>query len=231
MAGKVVFVGRRVFDLQVATIYHDLRRRLPEYRGEVLDVGCGLSPYRSLLDSKLTRYVGIDISDSAKFDTANPEVVSFDGEHIPFPDNHFDAVICTEVLEHVANFQQLIDEIHRVMKDGAAAIVTVPWSARFHYVPYDFFRFTPSSLSTMFAGFSESKISPRGTDISVIGSKLVVLWFRNLIPKHKRRLVWIPLWVITIPLLLVGIGVAHLCTWTGIGSIDDPLGYTIVAKK
>jgi ubiquinone/menaquinone biosynthesis C-methylase UbiE len=230
-ARKLTFFARLMFDLQVSTVYRDLRRRLPGFRGDVLDVGCGLSPYRFLLDARTTQYVGVDILDAERFDYANPGIVSFDGEHIPFPDGRFDAVICTEVLEHVANYQQLVDEIHRVMKVGAEAIVTVPWSARFHYVPYDFFRYTPSSLSTIFAGFAESSITPRGTDISVIASKLAVLWFRNAFPKQKRKLAWVPLWVLVSPLFLVVMAVAHLCTWTGAGSSDDPLGYTIVATK
>ena len=228
---RLAFCARLMFDLQVFTVYRDLRRHLRGYRGNVLDVGCGLSPYRFLLDEHTTLYVGIDIHDAERFDYANPMIVTFDGEHIPFPDGHFDAVICTEVLEHVANYQQLVDEIHRVMKDGAEAIVTVPWSARFHYVPFDFFRFTPSSLHAIFAGFAESNITPRGTDVSVIASKLVILWFRNAFPRKKRNLAWAPLWVLVSPFILIMMGVAHMCTWAGAGSSDDPLGYTIVATK
>ncbi len=86
-------------------------------------------------------------------------------------------MICAEAHEHVSNFQQSVDEIHRVMNDGVEVIVTVPWSARFHYVPYDFFRYTPSSLNSMFGGSANSNVTARGTDLSVVGSKLVVLWF------------------------------------------------------
>jgi len=197
----------------------------------VLDLGCGQSPYQFLLDGKLTEYVGIDISDAEKFDYRNADVVPFDGEHIPFPDGHFDAVICTEVLEHVANFQALANEIHRVMKNGGQAIVTVPWSARFHYVPFDFFRYTPSSLSKIFDGFREVSINSRGTDISVIGSKIVVLWFRNLVPSRRWRFLFSPLWFVTSPIMLLALLVAQICTLAGAGSTDDPLGYTVLLTK
>ncbi len=228
---KLRFYGRMWLDLQVWTVFRDLQRRLPAYRGEVLDVGCGQSPYRFLLDKATTTYTGIDIFEAERFDYANPEIVPFDGEHIPFPDGHFDAVICTEVLEHASNYQQLVDEIHRVMKDGAEAIVTVPWSARFHYVPYDFFRYTPSSLTSMFQGFAAADISARGTDLSVIGSKLVVVWFRNAFPTRRRRIAWAPLWIIASPIFILAILIARLCTQYDVGSSDDPLGYTIVATK
>jgi SAM-dependent methyltransferase len=231
MLGKIKFYGRMLFDLQVWTVYRDLKENLPRYRGDVLDVGCGQSPYRFLLDRRSTRYVGIDISDADKFDYLNSEIVPFDGEHIPFPDDHFDAVICTEVLEHVSNFQGLVDEIYRVMKDGAEAIVTVPWSARFHYVPYDFFRYTPSSLEDMFSRFKEVTITARGTDISVIGSKVVVLWFRNIFPVDRRKRAFIPFWILTSPVMGLVLAVAHACTMKKTGSTDDPLGYTIVVIK
>ena len=231
LAGRVKFYGRMLADLQVLTVYRDLHRRLPLYQGDILDVGCGQSPYGFLLDPAATRYVGIDIVDAEKFDYVNSDIVPFDGEHIPFPDEHFDAVICTEVLEHVSNFQRLVDDVHRVTKDGGEVIATVPWSARWHYIPHDFFRYTPSSLELMFARFRHVDISPRGTDISVIASKLVVLFARNLLPAKRWRLVFAPLWVLALPILGLALVVAHVCTLAGIGSTDDPLGYTVVAKK
>jgi len=230
-AGKAKFYGRMALDLQVWTVYRDLRRFLPGVRGRVLDVGCGQSPYRFLLDPASTEYVGVDILDADKFDYDNPEIVPFDGEHLPFPDDHFDAVICTEVLEHVLHFQNLVDEMYRVMRNGAEAIVTVPWSARYHYVPYDFYRYTPSSLRTMFTEFQTCTIAPRGTDISVIASKLVVLWFRNLLPSRRAQLLFVPLWVATGPLLAIAVVIARICTLAGAGSTDDPLGYTIWVRK
>ena len=203
LAGKARFYCRMLVDLQVLTVYRDLRRQLPEYRGEVLDVGCGQSPYRFLLDAAATQYVGIDILDADRFDYANDDIVPFDGEHIPFPDARFDAVVCTEVLEHVPHFQLLVNEIHRVLKDGGRAVFTVPWSARYHYVPYDYFRYTPSSLRAMFAQFDNVAITPRGSDISSIASKLVVLWFRNLLPSQWWKWVFVPLWILASPVLIL----------------------------
>jgi SAM-dependent methyltransferase len=231
VGGKMKFYGRMLVDLQVLTVYRDLRRQLPRFRGEVLDVGCGQSPYRYLLDPRSTHYVGIDILDADRFDYANDEIVPFDGEHIPFPEGHFDAIFCTEVLEHVAHFQELVDEIHRVLKRGGVAVFTVPWSARYHYVPYDFFRYTPSSLDTIFERFENTAITPRGTDVSAIGSKLVVLWSRNLVPSQRWKLIFVPFWILTSPILVAALIVAHVCTLATIGSTDDPLGYTIVTSK
>jgi SAM-dependent methyltransferase len=220
-----------LFDLQMRTIYRDMRDILQGLRGNVLDVGCGPSPYRFLLDEKTTRYVGIDIEQANVSDSSDPEFVLYDGSNFPFLESSFDAVICTEVLEHVFTFQNLVDEVYRVMKDGGTAAITVPWSARYHLVPRDFFRYTPSTLRTMFARFSHVEIRTRGTDISVIGAKLVVVWFRNLTPSARWKWALIPLWVLSSPLLGFALIVAHLCTVMNVGSTEDPLGYTIVAKR
>lgn len=229
--GKVMFYGRMLLDLQVLTVFRDLRQDLPRFRGKVLDVGSGESPYRFLLDDRVTQYVGVDIFDSQRFERKTTKIVAFDGEHLPFLDQAFDAVICTEVLEHVMNFQSLIDEIHRVIREGGTAILTVPWSARNHYIPYDFYRYTPARLTTMFSAFRSISISERGTDISTIGSKMVVLWFRNLAPSKRSKLALVPFWILTSPVLIVSLVIAHICTLTQTGSIDDPLGYTIRLTK
>ena len=228
---KLTFYGRMLLDLQVLTVFRDLRKDLPRFRGRVLDVGCGESPYRFLLDDRVTQYVGVDIFDPQPFERRMKKIVAFDGVRLPFLEQAFDAVICTEVLEHVMNFQLLIDEIHRVMRAGGKAVLTVPWSARNHYIPYDFYRYTPARLTTMFAAFQSVSISERGTDISSIGSKMVVLWFRNLVPSKRSKLALVPFWILTSPLLIASLVIAHICTLTRTGSIDDPLGYTIRVTK
>jgi len=199
--GKLKFYGRMLLDLQILTIYKDIKREIPAYKGNVLDVGCGQSPYRFLLDEKAVTYSGIDILDAEKFDYNNSETIHFNGEDIPFEDNKFDHVICTEVLEHVFGYQQLVDEMYRVMKPGATGIVTIPWSARFHYAPWDYFRYTPSALKNIFSKFSEANVHHRGNDVAAIGNKTIVLFFRNLIPNQLWRIILVPFWIAFLPLL------------------------------
>jgi ubiquinone/menaquinone biosynthesis C-methylase UbiE len=221
---------RMVFDLQLLTIVKDVKREFPKFHGDILDIGCGDSPYRVFLKLDQVKYFGIDIVDQDKFDYHNERIVPFDGKKIPFDDKYFDVIICTEVLEHVENFHELIGEMHRVMKIGANGFITVPWSARFHYIPYDYFRYTPSSLKLMFKEFEYVIIENRGTDLAVIANKLVILWLRNLMPKNWKAL-FIPLWIAFSPVLLVFVALAHFSIWFNWGSKDDPLGYTIQVKK
>ena len=229
--GKLKFFGRMVLDLQILTIFRDVKKELPTYKGNVLDIGCGQSPYNFLLNSSATIYYGIDIVDADKFDYNNSKITPFNGEDIPFENDKFDAVICTEVLEHVANFQKLTDEMYRVMKKGATGIVTIPWSARYHYIPWDYFRYTPSSLKTMFSKFSSAKIQPRGTDIASICAKIIVLFFRNLIPAQAWRWIFVPIWIALSPILALTVLIAHVALLLNLGTDEDPLGYTILIKK
>lgn len=220
-----------LLDLQILTIFKHVKRYLPTYTGNVLDIGCGQSPYKFLLDKTRTRYYGIDVVEAGAFGYDNPEVTAFDGQHIPFADDMFTGIICTEVLEHVQGFQFLIDEMYRTAKKGADIIVTVPWSARYHYIPHDYFRYTPSSLKTMFSQFSSVTVQPRGTDIAVIGSKMIVLFVSGFFPAAPWKYIFLPIYIIALPLLALAVFMAHVAIAFGIGNDDDPLGYTIIIKK
>ncbi len=229
--GLLKFYGRSILDFQFLTIYRSVCIFLPDFKGKVLDVGCGQSPYRYLLSENETQYFGIDIADADKFKYSNSDIVHFNGEDIPYEDNYFDHIICTEVLEHVQKYQHLVDEMYRVMKKGGIGIITVPFSARYHYIPWDFFRYTPSSLKNIFSNFSEVEIEPRGSEITVIANKFIVLFVQNLLPRNKWFIPFIPIWILFLPLLIFVIFAAHLSLLFGLGSKNDPLGYTVIVKK
>lgn len=67
----------------------------------------------------------------AKYITADIESplakVKVDIHKIPFPENHFDVVLCNHVLEHVRDDIQAMKEIHRVLRPGGWAILQVPF--------------------------------------------------------------------------------------------------------
>ncbi len=57
-------------------------------------------------------------------------MVKMDITDIPYPDDHFDAIICNHVLEHVPDDRRALRELYRVLKPGGWAILQVPYSER-----------------------------------------------------------------------------------------------------
>ncbi len=226
------FLAQRAIDFQVKSVYRHARQFLPGVRGLLLDVGAGNSPYRHLLDPTASQYQGIDVQHAGDFGYSNAEIQNFDGRQIPFDGDSFDAVLCTEVLEHVEDPAELITEIHRVMKPGATGMITVPWSARFHYIPHDYHRYTPTRLQHLFQHFASATVVPRGTDLTVVASKIVVMYARLFFPRHLFALLWtIPLAVILAPIVAGFVLLGHLSLVAHVGSSDDPLGYTVWLRK
>jgi SAM-dependent methyltransferase len=111
-------------------------------RPVVLDVGCGDKPFASLLDG--VYHVGTDLFPSAAVDAVA------DNAMLPLRDNAVDGVIASETLEHTLNYEEAINEMIRVCKDGGLLFVSVPFMHPIHNPPYDFQRFTPYRLRHSF---------------------------------------------------------------------------------
>lgn len=99
--------------------------------GIILDAGCGPGVYTDFLSKAEHISYGIDISinminvaHKKCFPRAHFSVGSV--EHIPFPDNSFDGVLCIGVLEYLSNLDCAIQEISRVIKQNGIAIFTIP---------------------------------------------------------------------------------------------------------
>lgn len=235
---RVLYELRLLVDLQTNSIRRHLAPPLGKLQGRLLDVGCGNSPFRHLLNAATTHYQGVDVPAAEAFGYQNPDTVYYDGRVLPFADQAFDAVLCTEVLEHIPDPTETLREIQRVLKPGGLFIATIPWSARFHYQPHDYHRYTPSMLSQLFRDFRDVTIEPRGTDLSAIASKGVVAFVRNLLALRPRSAIGVLVWPLRLlvalasgPLLLLVVLAGHAGIRWGLGSPDDPLGYTITARK
>jgi len=85
-------------------------------------------------------------------------------DDLPFEDSSFEAVLCTQVLEHLERPGKAVKELYRVLKPGGKLFLTAPMAHKEHQVPYDFYRYTSFGLKSICknAGFSEITITPFG---------------------------------------------------------------------
>jgi SAM-dependent methyltransferase len=122
------------------------------FDGDVLDVGCGRKPYRHW--TRAAKYVGIDIDTPVTRMLAAADVL-YDGKTIPFRDASFDAVICSQVLEHVFWPDSFLGELNRVLRPGGRLVITVPFVWDEHEQPWDFARYSSFGLRSILetAGF------------------------------------------------------------------------------
>jgi SAM-dependent methyltransferase len=229
------FALRCVVDLQLATIVKPLRPALAQLPpGTVVDVGAGQSPWRGWMPAHC-RYVGLDIANAGDFGMSRGEDITYyDGKTIPFPPRTFDAALCIEVLEHAEDPDALLAEIARVLKPGAPLLLTVPWSARRHHIPFDFHRFTRERLLHILAthGFTDIAVEERGDDIAAIANKLVVLALRTLKSVSLKNFVLaLPFGLFFGALAGLMLCIAHVSLAFGLGGREDPLGYFCTARK
>jgi SAM-dependent methyltransferase len=225
---------RRFFDLQAASIWRDLQVLLAEVEGTVVDVGCGAQPYRGLLPAGV-KYIGLDSADAAKeFGYSVPDTLYMEGPIWPLEAEAANCVLCTETLEHIPDPAALLNEARRCLAPRGLLILTVPFAARWHFIPYDYWRFTPSGLDLLLrqAGFDDIAVYARGNAFTVACYKNIALILRLAMPqsasgiaKAATRIASLPL----LPLLPVLAAAAQL-SLAGNGG-DDCLGYTAAAAK
>ncbi len=96
---------------------------------KILDVGCASGWFLSKLAEKYPHFslVGVDIYKPAiqygRKVYKNLDLVLADGHKLPFKNNSFDLITCTEVLEHVVEPDKVLEEIKRVLKPNGIAII------------------------------------------------------------------------------------------------------------
>lgn len=144
-----------------------LVRLRPYAHGRMLDIGCGVKPYRALFRSFVDTHIGLDVPQSMH----GAHVIDAFASSLDLPckTGVFDTVLCTEVLEHVPDAGRALNEICRVLKPGGHAIVTTPFLYRVHEAPYDFQRLTQFGLERLAsdAGLEAKEFLWRGGYFSV----------------------------------------------------------------
>ena len=149
----------------------------------LLDAGAGEQQYRGFCSH--LRYVCQDFAEyrpeaekaglrMKSWDYGQLDIVS-DITDIPEPDASFDAILCTEVLEHIPEPTLAIKEFSRLLRVGGVLILTAPFCSLTHLAPYHY----SSGFNRYFYkehlpahGFEITEISPNGHYFDYLAQEL-----------------------------------------------------------
>jgi len=120
-------------DAPSADLLHLLARYLPPAPASIVDIGCGRGPYAPPLRAAGYEWFGVEVKpdDCAILEEKELPHARGDGTSLPCEAGAFDAAICVEVLEHIADPWSFVAEARRVIR--RRLIVSVP---NLEAVPY-----------------------------------------------------------------------------------------------
>ncbi len=140
-------------------IFEAGRDRLPGGELRVLDVGGRLQPYRPLLGARVKSYVAVDLRVSALVN------VGAAAEALPFRDDEFDLVICTQVFEYLPDPALAVAEIRRVLRKGGVLFLSAP-SVFLRDNEKECWRFLPEGLRHLLRGFDAVDVIGEGNSLT-----------------------------------------------------------------
>jgi len=209
----------------------------------VLDAGAGSRPYAPVFNRQ--HYESCDMPGGFYQQKHDFECFL---DHIPRPDGHYDAIVNTQVLEHVPDPLAVLKELHRVLKPGGRLLLSVPLTAPLHGEPWHFFHFTHHALAELSrkSGFQIESCEKLGGAFWVLGKRLPDAfrkWLTQYDPSraHKRgqriahsltmSALLFPVWLLCYP--ATAFVVRPMFYW--LDQLDTEksftLGYTVVLAK
>lgn len=151
----------------------------------ILDAGAGESQFKRFCGH--LKYIAQDFGQYSGEGDVGLQMGAWDNSHldivsdilaIPLPDHSVDAIMCTEVLEHIPDPISAIKEFSRLIKPGGYLLITAPFASLTHFAPYHF----ASGLSRF---FYEKHLPDNGfqiTDLQLNGN------FFEYVAQENRRI-------------------------------------------
>jgi SAM-dependent methyltransferase len=214
-----VGLGSRLTADRQAKLYQQLLLRYAS--GHLLDLGCGSVPLFGVYRPRVEQVTCVDWPQSGH-NLRHVDVFHDLNQPLPLPDETFDTVLLTDVMEHVAEPTRLWAEIARVLRPGGRVISTTPFLYVLHETPHDYYRYTCSSLHrhATQAGLDVELIEPYGGSPEVMA---------DLLGKHVQVVPTLcRAYIAVVGALLRTPPVRRLSERT---RQTCPLGYAVVARR
>ena len=173
--------------------------------GKVLDIGCGRGYLLQSLKQKGCEVFGVEANQNSVDICHNLGLIVFHGnlEEAHYPDNFFDTVVLSQVLEHLPSPQKTLREIWRILKSGGNLFIYTPnpkgymakvFGKYWHgwHIPFHFYALTAETMRKLAeeTGFAINKISTITPTRFFIVSLKSYLWgdkISNIRPIEKGR--------------------------------------------
>lgn len=207
----------------------------------VLDVGAGSCPYRNYFSH--CKYKTHDFTQ-----LSNEKVIGGSGYgqidyvsdilSIPVADASFDAILCTEVLEHVPEPILALNEFARILRPGGKLLLTAPLGSGIHQDPYHYYGgYTPYWYRKFLTvnDFDNIEIEPNGGFFKHFGqesirfAKMSAPW--NMDRGLPWRFGWALFWVLLMPWLVFFLPIICFILDPLDKNNDFTVGYHVAASK
>lgn len=164
-------------------LFRAIKRNLHYMKGETLDFGCGIKPYKNLFINA-DSITGVDIENEGHTNDVSEVDVFYDGNTLPFDNERFDSIFSSEVLTHIHDLEPVIKELYRVLKKNGKILLTVPFVWHENEAPNDAIRFTSFGIAEMLKrhGFSIIKSKKCGHYLKTVFQMWNAYLFQAVFP-------------------------------------------------
>lgn len=200
---------------------------------DIIDFGCGRMTYKNYLLETSNSYFGIDHpTESRRYLSADkPDLLTkFDKTNLS--SNHFDSATMFEVLEyldHPGSPEEVLSEIHRVLKKKGKIVITSPFMYPVHDSDIDKNRFTDVKIKALLrnSGFKKIKVTKQGNFFVFLTTSILVYIFKNINNMNEVLKLFL------LPIALVATFLINLATlpFKNIRNDDFPVNILAVAEK
>ena len=201
--GEPSYVWRAGQDRRLAMILRTAGDRLG---GRVLENGCGVGMYVRHLKPHCAMLVGLEYEyeRALQAQQQGAAIINAAGEYLPFPAESFTAILSHEVLEHVQDDRQAVEEMLRVLEPGGRAILFVPnrgypfethgiyWRGKYHFGNIPLVNYLPRPLRNRLAPHvriyttGDLKRLFSGLPAQVVARTIIFGAYDNIIVRHPR---------------------------------------------